>query len=76
MSLENYGLVWNNIDLRLLKVGMERGEDLPNVAKDLGRSPAACDHMWREMRRMEMMQHGSPVDNLRTWTKKQRENQK
>jgi hypothetical protein len=68
--LDNAGLVWNNRDLRALRYLINKGETIKYVARFLKRSPLACESMYREIRRMEMMQNGGPDEDLRSWAKK------
>lgn len=66
----NAGKVWDKRDLLLLDKLMKECHRIGYVANMLGRSPEACDMMYREIRRMDMMRNGGLDDNLRSWTKK------
>ena len=70
-NFDSDGCWWNNRDLRQLSTLMTNGYDINTAAIELGRMPSACDKMWREIRRMEVMRNGSEEDTLRSWAKKQ-----
>ena len=71
MILFNHGTYWSAGELRKLKAHMENEGSIRDISWTLKRKQSACDVMWRNIRRAELI--NSPFDNDTLVSIKQKE---
>jgi len=68
--LENSGTYWSAGEMRQLVARLYSGQDIKTVARKHRRSVTACEAIYRDVRRIRLLETGGDSDTLITLRKR------
>jgi len=70
MLLDNHGTYWSAGEMRQLIKSLDQSEDINTVARQHKRTASACLAIYREVRRIRLLETGGDSDTLLTIKKR------